>query len=92
MKENYVFPTLENTELKPISIRSSGEILDLNDTVNIADSIVCVKSHTDFTSHLPKEHQQRWSRLYFKYKDCPLYECVANDENEEILLESGSTP
>ncbi len=92
IKEGYVFPTIENAELETICIRSSGEILDLKDTVNKADIIDCVISHTDFTSHLPQEYQQNWSRLYFKYKDCPLYECVASNEIEEILWETGGTP
>lgn len=90
VKENCEFPTLYNSEVKALYI--GRNLIVLENTDDYSDIIECIKNHEDFTHFLPDEYEGNWKELYVQYEDCPLYECVASEDNGNIVWESGGTP
>lgn len=93
IKENFVFPTLDNAAVKSIFVYYSAEMIPL-EKENYTEVIRCIQEHTDFTQYIPAPYRQNWNGLYIQYENSPLYECIAMQDFEKgaISWESGGTP
>lgn len=90
IKENAKFPTLYNSDVKSLYV--GRNLIFLENTDDYSDIIECIKNHEDFTQFLPDKYKESWKELYIQYKDFPLYECVATDDNGNIVWNKGGTP
>ena len=89
VKEDCEFPTLYNSEVKVLYV--GRNLIVLENTDDYSDIIECIKKHKDFTYFLPDEYKESWKELYVQYEDSPLYECVATDDNGNIVWNKGGT-
>lgn len=94
IKEGYEFPTADVNDISSIFITinntnpNKSNIVKINSN-NYNEMINAIKSHKDFQNLLPCED---WIALYIEYKNSPLTEKIAKNDDGVVNWQVGGTP